>query len=396
MALLLALSQAVAGTAIAQAPTATAGAQTQPATQAAPTQAAPSKSFLPQRSAAAKAEAPPSGLLAGLYFWLADQQRQFIAKLAATLRDIKSGNAVLASLVLIGFSFAYGVLHAAGPGHGKAVVSSYILADGQTVRRGVQLAFLSSFVQALSALTIFTVVMFIAGSVGPRAQIASAEAWIERVSWAIVAAFGAWLLFRQLRALMTGRPVHDHAHHAHDHHGHGHGHTGHGHAHQADAKHSHDHHGHAHHDHKHTQAQAHHEHHHHEGDNCAHCGHAHMPSAAAVAGDWSWKRAGAMAFAVGVRPCTGAIGVLFVAKGLGLLWAGVVSTFAMSIGTALTVSALAALAAGSRDMASRLAGVADNSWAARTQTAFGLAGAALVFVLGSTFFYYALTTTTPF
>jgi nickel/cobalt transporter (NicO) family protein len=103
-----------------------------------------------------------------------------------------------------------------------------------------------------------------------------------------------------------------------------------------------------------------------------------------------------MALAVGIRPCTGAIGVLFVANGLGLMWAGVVSTFVMAIGTAITVSALAALAAGSRGIATRIAGAADNSWAARVQTAFGLAGAALVFILGTTFFYYAMTTTTPF
>ena len=103
-----------------------------------------------------------------------------------------------------------------------------------------------------------------------------------------------------------------------------------------------------------------------------------------------------LAFAVGMRPCTGAIGVLFVANGLGLMWAGVISTFVMAIGTAMTVSGLAALAAGSRDIATRLAGAADNSWAARAQTAIGLAGAALVFILGSTFFYYSLTTTTPF
>ena len=125
------------------------------------------------------------------------------------MRDIKSGNALGAALVLIGFSFAYGVLHAAGPGHGKAIVSSYILADGQTVRRGVQLAFLSAFVQALSAIVLFAVVVLIAER-RARTQIASTEAWLERASWAIVALFGAWLLFRQVRALLTGRDAHGH------------------------------------------------------------------------------------------------------------------------------------------------------------------------------------------
>lgn len=120
-----------------------------------------------------------------------------------------------------------------------------------------------------------------------------------------------------------------------------------------------------------------------------------MPAATELQGEWSWKRAITLALGVGIRPCTGAIGVLFVASGLGLMWAGIVSTIVMSIGTAITVSALAALAVSSRDLATRLAGASDNSVAARAQTAFGLAGAALVFLLGTTFFYYSLTTPTP-
>jgi nickel/cobalt transporter (NicO) family protein len=120
-----------------------------------------------------------------------------------------------------------------------------------------------------------------------------------------------------------------------------------------------------------------------------------MPTADAVQGEWSWRRALTLAFAVGIRPCTGAVGVLFVANGLGLMWAGIASTVVMSIGTAITVSALAALAVSSRDFATKLAGTGDNSWTAKAQTAFGLAGAALVFLLGSTFFYYSMITPAP-
>jgi nickel/cobalt transporter (NicO) family protein len=121
-----------------------------------------------------------------------------------------------------------------------------------------------------------------------------------------------------------------------------------------------------------------------------------MPTADSVQGVWSWRRAAILALGIGIRPCTGAIGVLFVANGLGLMWAGVLSTFAMAIGTAITVSALAALAVSSRDLATRIAGAADNSWASIAQTVIGLTGAALVFILGSTFFYYSFGTPAPF
>ncbi len=73
-------------------------------------------------------------------------------------------------------------------------------------------------------------------------------------------------------------------------------------------------------------------------------------------GDWSLAKAVSLAFAVGIRPCTGAILVLLFANGLGLYWAGVASTFAMALGTFITVSIIAAIAVYSRKLATRLAG----------------------------------------
>ena len=61
-------------------------------------------------------------------------------------------------------------------------------------------------------------------------------------------------------------------------------------------------------------------------------------------------------FSVGIRPCTGAILVLVFALTQGMFWAGVAATFAMAIGTAITVAALATLALGSRELALRLGG----------------------------------------
>ena len=131
------------------------------------------------------------------------------------------------------------------------------------------------------------------------------------------------------------------------------------------------------------------------GDACEVC--AHLPDPASCKGDWSWRRALALAFAVGVRPCTGAILVLVFAIGQGLMWAGVLSTFAMALGTAITVSALAASAVGFRELATRLAGGgARPSGPDRVQLAAGLVGASLVLVLGAAFFWASLSTIKPF
>ena len=119
-----------------------------------------------------------------------------------------------------------------------------------------------------------------------------------------------------------------------------------------------------------------------------------MPAPKDLEGPWSWKKAFALAFSVGIRPCTGAILVLVFALSQGLFWAGVFSAFAMAIGTAITVSILAALAVGSREMARKLAGE-GSPWASRIGTTAGILGSALVFLMGASFFVASLNGSGP-
>jgi ABC-type nickel/cobalt efflux system permease component RcnA len=114
-----------------------------------------------------------------------------------------------------------------------------------------------------------------------------------------------------------------------------------------------------------------------------------MPDPGQIAGKWSWPRALALAAAIGIRPCTGAVFVLGFALSQGLLWAGVFATFAMALGTALTVSALAAFAVGARELAARYGGKGP-SWAGTVRTAAGIAGSAAVMVLGLMLFVGSL------
>jgi ABC-type nickel/cobalt efflux system permease component RcnA len=248
------------------------------------------------------------------------------------------------------------------------VISSYVLADGQTVRRGILLSFMAALIQAFSALVLVAVLIVVLRSTG--LQIKAMEAWLETLSWGFVALVGGWLLYYQLRSV--SKPVGAHAHGEHDHGDHAHAH---GHHHEQHHAHDHHHHGH--------------------DASCEAC--AHMPAPSELKGDWSWKRAFALAFAVGIRPCTGAILVLVFAIGQGLWWAGVFSTLAMALGTAITVSALATMAVGSRELAKRLAGSGGSSkWVDRVQVAAGVGGASLVLVLGIAFFWASLGSPQPF
>jgi nickel/cobalt exporter len=323
--------------------------------------------------------------LGDVWSYVLAQQARINRELAGAVRQMKTGNVLDATLLLAFLSFTYGVLHAAGPGHGKAVISSYVLANEKTVKRGIMLSFLSAFIQALSAIAIVGVL-----AIALRAtslEISATERWIETISWGFVALVGIWLLYSQISKLFA-RPAkaagaHNHGQaevsasapvHAGCGCGHDHSHDqGHAHTHSS----SHDAHAHSH-------AHA----HHHDADGAC-CGHAHMPDPKDLEGHLSWSKALAIAFSVGIRPCTGAILVMIFAMSQGLLIAGVFATFAMALGTAITVSVLASLAVGSRELATRLAG-GEGRAAGAVAAGIGILGSMLVFLMGAAFFVASL------
>ena len=95
--------------------------------------------------------------------------------------------------------------------------------------------------------------------------------------------------------------------------------------------------------------------------------------------------AAAAILSVGIRPCSGALGVLVFALAQGVVWAGVASTFLMALGTAITVAALAALAVGAKDVARRLTR-GDGQRSAQVMLGLELAAALLVTALGALLF----------
>ena len=299
--------------------------------------------------------------------WLLFEQHRFTQDMTGAVRNLKDTTSIaLATGALVLASFIYGIFHAVGPGHGKAVISSYMLADKQTLRRGVFLAFLSSFVQALSAITLVGGLYLAARATGLATRFV--EAWLETLSWGCVAVLGAWLSIKQALPMFSRRGDNlavAHVAHAHDRHG------------NASHNHSHD------------------DPHDHAHEHDRHCGHVHIAGPEQLAGELSWQRALALAFSVGIRPCTGALLVIVFAVSQGALWAGVLATFAMAFGTAITVSTLAALTVGSRNLAISLAG-GDGRWGAAIARGAGIASSAAVFLLGVVFFFASLHTMRPF
>jgi nickel/cobalt transporter (NicO) family protein len=296
-----------------------------------------------------------NGPLGGLFLWVALRQAQFYNALTAAMLSLKSSGH--AFWLLAGVSFAYGIFHAVGPGHGKSVVTSYLLVTRQTVRRGIVIAFAAGLMQALTAIVVVLAAAIIvkATSIG----MTQTTDWFLIISYALVALVGAWLLWSKL----TGRGHHHHghggavdlaAHHHPEYVAHEHGATG---AIGADADIA--------------------------GDARSDCGHSHAPDPRLLAKPLTLSRAWAAIVAVGIRPCTGAIIVLVFALSQRLLLAGIISVLVMALGTSITVSSLAILAVSAKDLALRFA-KAESAVTERVMRVLEICVAAFVMLLGLT------------
>ncbi|ADZ69246.1 DUF1007 family protein [Polymorphum gilvum] len=305
---------------------------------------------------AATAPGASVGMADRLFGTVARLQSEFYQKLVAALRAFRSNSD--AAWLLAGLSFAYGIFHAAGPGHGKAIIASYVLASGDTLKKGVALSFVSAFAQALTAILLVgaAAVVFRLTSIA----IQDTARWLEIGSYALVTALGAWLLWvKALRPMLAGATTGGHHHHHHhdhahdqDRHHHGHGDPSHDHDHAPDGV-------------------------------CSSCGHIHAPTPEMLKEELTVGRAASIVLAIGLRPCSGALIVLVFALSQGMIVAGIGSTLAMALGTGITVAALATLAVGAKGAAVRFFG-GDSVWAVRLHRAIEIVAAAVVFLLGAT------------
>jgi len=268
---------------------------------------------------------PPSEV-GGFAGWILAKQAEFYRMLSGLIRAAKADGS--AAYTLLGISFLYGVFHAAGPGHGKAVISSYLVANNETWRRGIVLSVASAILQAFTAIAVVGVVAALLGATAKA--MGNTVRVIEIVSYALIVLIGLRLLWVKGKAFLRALGPGDTSH-AHDHvHEHGHGHHHRHHNHDHDHDHDHDH-----------EASA--------------WSHGHGPEPSELTGDHWLKRGLTAIIAVGLRPCSGAIIVLVFALAQGLFWIGVASTFVMGIGTAITVAGIATLAVGARGLADKLA-----------------------------------------
>jgi nickel/cobalt transporter (NicO) family protein len=325
--------------------------------------------------------AAPDAQVGGIVGWLLMKQSEFYRQMSSTIRAAKADGSAVWTLLAI--SFAYGIFHAAGPGHGKTVISSYLVANEETARRGIALSFVSALMQSLIAVLIVGIGAWLLNVTA--STMCGAERVIEIASYTLIAAFGIRLVWTKGGSFIGaarsfyGRsaphmaPVLTNAAALHPGHEHGPG-----------GAHPEPHH---------------HHHHHHDHDHVhdEHCGHSHGPEPAQLAGPGGWRRGLSAVFTVGIRPCSGAILVLVFALAQGLFWAGIAATFVMGLGTAITVATIAILAVSAKGLARRMTASREGSGALLMRgIEFGAAGLVLLFGVGLLLGYVAAERVTCF
>jgi nickel/cobalt transporter (NicO) family protein len=251
-----------------------------------------------------------AGSAQGIAGWILVQEASFFRSLSGAIRAAKESGTIAWGLVAL--SFAYGVFHAAGPGHGKAVIASYMFANERALRRGLVIAFGAALLQGLSAIAVVGISAILVKATAQHMR--AAVNWVEITSYAGVAVLGALLvcvkgaaLLSALRAApalaaVAGGGKSSLAVTAGDCCG------GHGHDHEPG------------------------------------CGHFHAPDPRTLGSEFSWKTSLLTMLAAGLRPCSGAILVLVFALAQGIFPAGVYAVAAMSLGTAITTATLASAA----------------------------------------------------
>jgi nickel/cobalt transporter (NicO) family protein len=281
-------------------------------------------------------EAPsnPQSILGFISEW----QSLFANQITATLKDVTHNPQ--AAFWLLTLSFIYGVIHAAGPGHGKAVIAAYILASERALQRGLTMAVAAALLQALVAIGLVTILAVIFRVTSTSMTLMANH--IEQLSFAAVALVGLSLLWKksgQFLILIFPSRLHS-------------GHNG-SHAHN------------------HSHSQAHSE----TGECCHH----HAPITDDRA---SIRDMGLAVMAAGIRPCSGAILVLVFALSQKMFPLGIAAALVMAAGTALTTGSLAILAVLAKNTAMKLGGDIDNPRNALILAIAEMLAAALVSMLG--------------
>lgn len=236
-------------------------------------------------------------------------QRELNQHLSSLLMRVAS-SPTEAGLLLVGFSFFYGLLHALGPGHGKIIITTYIATHSSRLKKSLTLTLLASLLQGSIAIVLTSIVLGLFQLSSRHLHLS--RFWLEKISYGLVFFLGLLLclkaisrlrkVFKQSRQTpFLFSKIHSPNQHQHAH-------------------------------------------------DC-NCGHKHVLSDDELQGNWRTQLA--VIAAMGARPCSGALIVLLFSYVVGVYSWGIIAALMMALGTAITISGIALLVHSARHLAIR-------------------------------------------
>ena len=273
---------------------------------------------------------PPSGFVADVtsavfsmvFNVMAPIQRSLNENMAHMTRALETSRSLGGLLLVVAFALAYGIFHAAGPGHGKTIVSSFFLANESKVHHSFIVGYLVAAVHALSALTVVLVLYYIIrGIFATGAE--QAQHYIQLVTFAIIMVIGGFMLVRRAT-------------------GHGHAHF---YAHGEDDEHDH-------------------------------------PGLRGL----SLRNLLGIAVPAGLIPCPGAVAVILFALSLHMLAVSILAVSSISLGMGTTISATGAIVILVKKGAIRAVTGASDERESKFRSVVEIGGAAILFLFGLVLF----------
>jgi len=264
-----------------------------------------------------------SGAAAFLFSLMAPVQKMLNESLASMTRALKGSRSLGGLLLVAALALAYGIFHAAGPGHGKTIVSSFLLANEGKIRQSFIIGYLVAAVHALSALTVVLVLYYLIRGIFATG-VEQANHYIQLVTFAVITLIGAVMLVRR----SMGK-AHSHAHH-------------------------------------------------HE--------HAGPDDAQGPEAGLTMKSLLGIALPAGVIPCPGAVAVVLFALSLHMLAVSILAVSSISLGMGTTISATGAVVILVKRGAIRAVAGAHEERDMKIRRVVEIAGAAILFLFGLVFF----------
>jgi len=81
--------------------------------------------------------------------------------ISTNIRSLNDENSLSVSLLILAIAFLYGLVHAAGPGHGKALVAFYFTSNKSDYKKAFKMGYMISIIHAISVLLLTFGIFFI-------------------------------------------------------------------------------------------------------------------------------------------------------------------------------------------------------------------------------------------